>query len=427
MKRWLSILGMLTFAVAALVQETSHGQPGAKPADLGPGEQGATLKLPGAEPAPPPPGAGNPELPYFLQKSFGSSAKPGNRIALPPSNPTDINKDIEITPDAGSWAIFLMAYTGPKAPVMARQFVKVLRENYRLSAYVFNYGAEEKKKEFERVQKIRQEQREALIKAGLNTDMPIHVPAMRIDEQTGVLIGGFKSFDEASNAVKTIKKLNTDGLRGKVDLDLIEVQQETFTYDAKSKQMARSKTEVALDESKQKGLAYDNPFMRAFPARNPAVKWDQVATSDDDLKYLQKINSGEPLSLLQSKKPYTLAVKQFNMQYKTVGNAKEANGFIDRFDKSFLFKKGEWQDNAAHMAHDLADGLRKSGFPETFVLHCRHCSYVTIGAFDAVQDPQLVAMQNYLETHFRQNAHPSLEMYPRPMVMPVPGVAKFGN
>src|SRR5260370_17778478 len=104
--------------------------------------------------------------------------------------------------------------------------------------------------------------------------------------------------------------------------------------------------------------------------------------------FLRKVNSGEPFSLLQCKKPFTLAIKQFNMQHKTMDSASgaKAKGFLEKFDMMGFFQKGgEWQDLTAHNAHKLAEATRKAGFPETYFLHCKYCSYVSFAGYD---DPQ---------------------------------------
>ncbi len=415
MKRWLWSLAVLSIGVGVVV--TRGQEPGGK-GPVGPGDGGAVLRLPGMETTP----ARQPVVPDSMKGLWNpaASAYPtrpggGTKIAEPQFNQVEINKDIEITPASGQFVIVVMSYAGPQAPVMARDFVIVLRRDYKLPAYVYNKGAEEKRKEYERVQKIRQEQIEALQKANLKTDVPIRVPTIKIEEQTAVLIGGYKTFDEATNALKnTIRKLNTDALKGKVDLDASFVSATDYNKDTKT----AGKTDVA-------GIAYINPFLRAFPARNPVLAKEQVnSTSEEDLAFLRKVNKGEPLTLLECKKPFTLAIKQFNMQHKTIGNAKEAQGFLASFNNFGLtFKKGDWEDMAARNAHNLAEALRKSGLPDTYVLHCKHCSYVTVGGFESLEDPRLLAMQNFLETGFKAEAYRQLELFPRPVPMPVPGVS----
>src|ERR1051325_2840162 len=145
-----------------------------------PGEGGATLKIPGMEPMGPASGA-KPAMPDSIKNlwnpNVGGFPTPtqrpvtGVKVAEPPSNPVEMNRDIEINAKAGPYVIFLMSYSGPKAPEMARKFVMVMRDHYKWNAYVFNYGAEEKRKEYERVQKLREEHLAALEKAGLKADV----------------------------------------------------------------------------------------------------------------------------------------------------------------------------------------------------------------------------------------------------------------
>jgi len=412
MKRWLWILAVLAIGSGVLVHDTSRGQiPGAKPPIDGPGEGGATLKLPGAETPLTNPGAGKPALPYYPQNlptSPASAPAGASKIALPPSAAFEINKDIEITPEAGQWVIFIISYSGTKAPEMARKFVAELRGVHKQRAYVYNYGQKEKLDEYKRVQKIRQEQIDALAKAGLKADVPIRVPAIRIEEHTGVLVGGYKTRDEAVAAAERIRKLPCPDPK-KVDL--------VSKFEGKAE--VDKSGEVVLKDVKTQ---FVNPFLKAFASRNPTAPQEQASsTSEEDMKFLRKINSGEPLSLLQCKKPYTLLVKQYNMQHKTLGDSKEATGFIEKFNKGLVgLKNGEWEDVAAKNAHNLAEAFRKSGLPDSYVLHCKYCSYVTIGAFDKVGDPQMTAMQNWLESRFKTDGYRQLELLPRPIVMQVP-------
>src|SRR5437016_2209226 len=57
----------------------------------------------------------------------------------------DPNKDYPISPEAGPYVICVKAYGGPEAPELARRLVLHLRQN-GWPAYVFDYTAEERKK-----------------------------------------------------------------------------------------------------------------------------------------------------------------------------------------------------------------------------------------------------------------------------------------
>lgn len=409
MKRWLGMVALFAAILGVVVTSASRGQfPQPKPGDFGPGTGGAILKQPGLDPNPP-----MPQLPSYIPKgpppmgvgSPASNPSGGAKVALPPSNATDINKDIEITPEAGPWAVFVMSYSGPKAPEMARKFVTEMRNTYKLPAYVFNKGAEEKRKEYERVQKKRQEQLDALQKAGLKADVPIRVAAMRIEEQTAVLIGGFKTFEQAAAAATKIRDLRApDPTR--VDLDTKFVGSEV-----EMNPLAKGKTVIGKGEH-----VYVNPFKKALPVRNPTIQMETNPENlADEIRFLRRINSDEPLSLFNCKKPVTLAVKQFKTQFRTTGDDKEAKGILAVLNGS----KG-YNDVTAQNAHNLAEAFRKAGLPDTYVLHCKYCSYVTVGGYDSEKDERLIAMQNFLQSRFATDAYRQLDMIPRPVPMQVP-------
>jgi hypothetical protein len=143
------------------------------------------------------------------------------------------------------------------------------------------------------------------------------------------------------------------------------------------------------------------------------------------LKYLRKINDGEPYSLLQCKRPFTLAVKQFNTQFQTFDTSvgKGEKGLLERIGMVRIRAGKQGEDMTAHSAHELAKQLRNYNL-DAYVLHCRYCSYVTVGAYDGLEDPRLRSMQNEMERFFKNAPFndPQLGMMPRPAPMPVPGI-----
>ena len=409
MKTPLFVVALFSVCVIAAIGWTNRGH--AQP-NLGPGEKGATLRLPGSEaplPAEPMP-AKQPTVPSYQQNPFASSPftpglpqTGGVRIAELPKNDVSVNKDIEISAQQGPWVIYVMSYSGEDALKLAREFVAELRSNMKLNTFVYNSGAKEKEAEFKRVQKIKQDQLEALQKAGLNGSFvapPVRV--VRIDEQTAVLIdGGFKTRDEALNALKRLreKKLKDfpEGFTDRVKLDVKVAIQES------SDKISKSGVRVGGAE-----IVLLNPFDRAFPARNPVVEHDKTPEMDPvDVKLLRELNREEVFTVLKTKKPFTLVIKQFNTQQIVARNKKEAEGFLERFRKGLTLKNGEWSDHAAQSAHDLADAFRKSGLAETYVLHAKYCSYVTVGSYDSVQDNRLTVMQNFLESQLKGRVSPA--------------------
>lgn len=471
MKRWKWLLPGLTLALGVVLHQgiraqlpvktreaqspfstpKVQGTPGSA-VEIGPGEQGAVLRLPGAPMTPPEPEptpqnqpvrqpapvepriSPNPALnglpesirnnynPAVLPPGGAEVVRPATRVALPPINFDNVNRDIEVTPEAGPWVLMMMAYTGEKAPEYARKFTFVLRNRFKLNAFVFNFGAEEKRKEYERVnaerEKQKRELREALKDVGVVAEMPIRIHATRFEQQVGVLVGGFKTRDDALAAKERLRKNekawdSKDAIEFAFDL----VYQETPVKDKFGRVVGAS----------ERKHAYDNPFLKAFPARNPTIKAEDPANerNAEEVKFMRRINESEPLSLFKCPKAFTLVIKQFSSQLKVIDNStvdpkEQQTAFLKHFSGLNFWKKGEWQDYAAHNAHNLAEGLRKAGLPETYVLHCRHCSYVTVGGYDRVEDPQLMGMQNYLTTRFQEDAFRRIDIMARPAIMPIP-------
>jgi hypothetical protein len=168
-----------------------------------------------------------------------------------------------------------------------------------------------------------------------------------------------------------------------------------------------------------------NPFKRAFVCRNPSIKQEHVAAANDgmDMKTLRHLNDGEPYTLLNCRKPITLAIKQF--QTFTTVQTRDDPSVLHKF--GFLTREGEGVDQAAHDAHNLVDYLRKNKL-DAYVLHSKFSSVVTVGGFDSLEDPNLRAMQATLSERLpaldnslgRLNQGKSMMFFPRPMPMKVP-------
>jgi RNA polymerase sigma factor (sigma-70 family) len=115
-----------------------------------------------------------------------------------------------------------------------------------------------------------------------------------------------------------------------------------------------------------------------------------------DIKMLRQLNADEPLTLLNCKKPITLAIKVFR-----------------------------GVDQAPEKAHNLAELLRKVKI-EAYALHTKFNSVVTVGGFDSLEDPTLIATRKYLEEHLPTVERQAPErdrpilFFTKPMPMKVP-------
>jgi hypothetical protein len=391
---------------------------GLRPAQppLGP-EGDSVLKLPGADDSAPP-SVGNP--PPTANATPGAAfqnmwqnqpQQPGDGQALPqaqssalaklaPRDGPDPNEDILVTEKLGPWMISITSYTGDSAPNMARQLVIELRkEPYRLPAYVYNFGAEERAKEYRRVKDLIDKQRQFFRENNQPVDQPLRIRYMRVDEQCGVLIGGYANEKQARQALDNIRRLPP--------LDPNRVQLHTAltgTYDPANP-----------NRVDQTGSSYVNPFLQAFLVRNPKIKVERPSDWDElDVHKLKKLNAEEPFSLFKCPRPVTLAITQF--QTPTVVQPKSAAGaFLENIG---LSKKSPQQiDGAALSAHSLAEVLTKNCGLKAYVLHTQYSSVVTVGEFNSVDDRELVEMQSLLSARLKLG---NIPLFPTPLPMQVP-------
>jgi hypothetical protein len=352
----------------------------------------------------------------FLPTSppLGEGRQPRTQIPeewrMPHDDP-GMNRDILVTDKQGAWMIFITNYTGPKAPSMAREMVAELRGNpdYKLPAFVFNYGEEEQRKELERVRQEIERRRENLRRQGLSADVPIRVPHMRIEVEVGVLVGGYKDFDAARRDLERIRKLKP--------LDPRRVKLPTWVVGEMPRTNGSSQsgsTPFGTPTPKLESVAA-NIFLRAMVVRNPSVLQDSPGNQNQlDIAVLERLNADESFSLLKCGKSYTLAVKHFVMP-ATV----EQKGMGSFWQKIGLGGT-KAPDIAKYNAHKLAELLRKGNW-DAYVLHTRTVSYVTVGGFDTPNDPRLTTAQEELaKMSQRAGGIDPIQLYPVPKPMIVP-------
>jgi hypothetical protein len=267
----------------------------------------------------------------------------------------DPNKLYPITPDAGQWVICAASYTGPNARQLAREVVYQLRRRDNLPAYFFDYS-EEERKQLHDYMKDRQ-------------GRPRHV---RIQDQCGVLIGGYSDPDSARKMLPDIKKLKMPDLDDK-------------SFDS------------IVDNTGR--IIRISPFVNAFVTRNPTLPRAQPANAEN-YSALKSLNASEDFSLLKNKHAWTLLVKGYGGT-STIQSVSTSSSFVEKL----------WGTNskdvlgaAGATAHNFAEVLRSPQFGfESYVLHTRDKSLVTVGGFDSPDDPRLQETRNKLEQFRRRN------------------------
>jgi hypothetical protein len=302
----------------------------------------------------------------------------------------DPNNEYTITPQAGAWMIIVQSYSGDPARENAHKLVIELRTKYDLPAYTFNHGKEERAKQDEEMKRRRDQQEEFLKQRGLVADMPFRMKHVRIEDQYAVLVGGYKDMDAARRALDHIRKLPPPA-------------KELMDYACMG----------SLKQDKDNHIegAYLNPFLRAFVVPNPTVPVDKPKEQADPM--LKEMNSDESYSLFKCPKAWTLAVKEFYGDTKVVQKSVPTQML-----EKLLGKGGPDGLNAGAMqAHEIAKVLRSHMNMDAYVLHTRHGSIVTVGAYDSKDDPRLLQNQRLLAN---LQMGPVIKFFPVPLPMEVP-------
>jgi hypothetical protein len=311
--------------------------------------------------------------------------------------PADPNRDVLVTPDQGKWLICVISYTGPEAPGLARQMVDELRgPNFGLPAFVFNYGAEAKRKEQERAKGIILKQKEMLRELHMDSPTKVYARTMHIEEECAVLVGGYRDMEAARRAL--------DELRKKAPPAPNRVKLATRVF-------------VNPDETEGEIHAV-NPFQTAFVVRNPSLAPEpDQGKGKLDVAALRRLNAGEAFSLLNCPKPLTLVVANYSLP-GPLQQPQKPNSFWNKFGVGNKAKEGG--DPAALPAHSLAEGLRKCHW-EAYVLHTKYGSIVTVGGYDSLQDPRLIqARERLSRLSYSLREHKMLALFSQPMPMEVP-------
>lgn len=329
-----------------------------------------------------------------------------------PSLATADTHPYAVTPEAGPWLIFVKSYTGPMAQTLTHELVSEIRQGYRLPAYYFNRGAEQREEERQRVQRLLQQQEDFLRQMNLPPSARRGVKTIRYEEQFAVLVGGYRTMDDARQALEGIRKLPPP--------------------DNKYLDVGTTIQPVGGTDGPQVQYTYLNPFVSAFVVPNPAVDrpdhdpFDRINDPD-----LVELNSGEDYSLLDNPQPWTLAVRVYNAPSVVQRQHEEDGGFLERIGLG----GGDAQklmNLYADQARAVTQMLRSMpGTPyEAYVLHTRYSSIVCVGGFERPDDPMLRSLQGQLANlQLKESSRDGVPtgrvldtLSPNPMPMPVPKV-----
>jgi hypothetical protein len=303
------------------------------------------------------------------------------RAQSPESDPA---AEFAITPQAGAWLIIVSHYSGPKARAFAVEMAQEIREHYHLPAYVFNHGAEERRKQESEIERIKQ----------LTPDTPHpRLRLVRIEEEYAVLVGGYKDMDAARSALDQIKKLKTPEKRHLLD---------------RLSQAAGA----GSDGQKKFDVSYINPFATAFVVHNPTIPLEhpkQDPTKADQV--LVDLNSGRPYNLLKCRQLWTLVIKEF----PGASSLQPQSGSSSFLEMLGFGRSADLLTASALQAEEVAKVLRGNNF-DAYVLHTRHSSIVSVGTFDQPDDARLQQLQR----QFANCKIGPIQCFARPLPMQIP-------
>lgn len=338
-------------------------------------------------------GAGPAAAQFATDRSAPVSPTPQPAPAAPP---------VEAPPDAhpwyvkaeyGQWMICVKSYGGPVARSLAEELAKEIRETYRVPAYLFEKGADERRKQDEFIAKERRRQmadqqkfldeanrlREEALRKGmdfLESPPKLRVPKYNIEEQWAVLIGGWKDMETARKELNKVRAWQPPKNQNLMDHGLIA---------------QRGEDGQATGET-----AAINPFRFGMVVPNPAAP--KVETDDGTVRAIYRLNEKEELSVLRIGKPWTLVVKAFHPPVKV----RDKDGEKSLVERMFSSDQGAKEMHAtAQQAASMARALRDAKFKphpfDAYILHTQYGSLVCVGQFDGPDDPAMAETQRVLD------------------------------
>ena len=329
------------------------------------------------------------------------------RTAIPP------NHEWQLRPEHGAYFISVKSYArpsrptpddqGPSALAMAEALAGEIRDKYRVQAFLYEHISEERKTEAAAIAAARargqqlaaqwERHREKAQLQGmefLEPDNKLRFKTVNYKDQIAVLIGGFKTDEDARKALDKVRTwpVPTTNVKDQLGRDIPLTDCGTILRPGPNGKQLLLESPI-------------NPYPTATVVPNPTVE-RPVDTSGPKLDpFIVRLNEGRPYNLLTATKTWTLGVKSFSAPVEIV--ARDANtNTMKKFGSS---RGADALEAGAEQAESLAEALRKmtdangrSMGLEAFVLHTRSASLVSVGQFDGPNDPELLRVRRLLSS-----------------------------
>jgi hypothetical protein len=381
-------------------------------------------------PAAQPPAAGVTELlPYTPGGPAAAAVRPrtppATAPAVPPPAPRTAHP-LAVGPHHGEWLICVKSYAGPESLAFAERLAAdVRRQHPEMPVYLFEYFSDERARLAAEQQRARQsaidrkapflqkymEEKAKAEKEGRTflDDGPVKVRVPKLNtevpEQWAVLVGGYKTNDQARKALDAVHKWAPPSDKTLMD-----------KVTAMNRQSSADADKMVVDK-----VVDVNPYPTAMCVKNPSLpKAQREAPADPSL---WKWNEGEPLSVLNCQKPYTLIVKAYTVPYVPLTADRDPSK-LETLNQTQPGQANNAQRLAitAKQARDMAlmlRGLKDSqgrsrGF-ETYVLHIETGSLVCVGQFDTEDDPTMVdTVQRLTNFSLKMSSDANAQQWVRP-------------
>jgi len=228
--------------------------------------------------------------------------------------------------NAPPFLICAAAFVGPDGAELSQQLCKELRQKYKLTAYVYDRGDEERKKQED------EWQREKAAYPGV----PMRKKGVRIADNYAVLVAGWTDFKQASEYLPNVKKL---------PMPTLALPGNRLAYDVQAFQETDPKTGRQVTRHGRV-----NPYHAAMVTRNPLAPGHAARPKFDP--FWKKLNEGEEYSLLKSQGKYTLLVKEY-VGGRSFQEPKKSVGVLESI--GLKTKSNDTLDAAGAQAHEVGE------------------------------------------------------------------------
>ncbi len=335
--------------------------------------------------------------------------------------PKELEVKYPIHSGAGNYLISVKSYLDApelkgqvNAKKQAEELVEFIRNEYRLPAYIYIRGMEEKLKQQKWIEDKKRKFLEFQKKFGNQDSVVFRYKVEPVSLEYGVLIGGPEAgWKEDVPARKVLNELRkSKNLPPQHLLD-------TFVY------IPQNNLPTPTTNSKNKnqlGTAAVNPFVTSFVAWNPTIPRPKQEMNERD-PALKHFNQGEEYSLLKCRKKWTIVVRVYNT-FAVVTDMEGKGGGNSILGDLFGTRSARATDASGMAAHEMAKLLRSLNPPfEAYVIHMRNCSVVTVGGFNQDNDPKLLELQKTLSNLKFTDQKSGTEMeslLTKPVIMKIP-------